>query len=73
MINQHPQPVDDCPCFEDSIAFVSSMVGILLGEWHAIQFGLLQSTNPSYGDISNWAIWLSFAVLKLFFGKPLIV
>jgi dihydrosphingosine 1-phosphate phosphatase len=32
-INQHPQPVDDCPCFEDAIAFVSVVLGSLVGTW----------------------------------------
>jgi hypothetical protein len=35
MINQHPQPVDDCPCFEDAIAFVSVLGGMFLTIWHA--------------------------------------
>ncbi|WAQ89567.1 hypothetical protein PtA15_11A257 [Puccinia triticina] len=25
----HPQPVDDCPCFEDSTAFVAVLVGVM--------------------------------------------
>jgi hypothetical protein len=32
-INQHPQPVDDCPCFEDAIAFFSVVLGSLVGKW----------------------------------------
>jgi hypothetical protein len=35
MINQHPQPVDDCPCFEDAIAFVSVLAGMFITIWHA--------------------------------------
>lgn len=69
MINKHPQPVDDCPCFEDSIAFVSSVLGVLLGEWHTVQFGLLPNKNSSgSGEWNNWSISLGFAALKLFFG-----
>ncbi|KXN85562.1 Dihydrosphingosine 1-phosphate phosphatase YSR3 [Leucoagaricus sp. SymC.cos] len=33
LVNQHPQPVDDCPCFEDAIAFASVVFGALLGRW----------------------------------------
>lgn len=33
LVNQHPQPVDDCPCFEDAIAFASVLFGTLLGRW----------------------------------------
>ncbi|KAF8869396.1 PAP2 superfamily-domain-containing protein [Infundibulicybe gibba] len=32
-VNQHPQPVDDCPCFEDAIAFASVVLGALVGRW----------------------------------------
>lgn len=32
-VNQHPQPVDDCPCFEDAIASVSVALGSLVGTW----------------------------------------
>jgi len=32
-VNQHPQPVDDCPCFEDAIAFGSVVLGALVGRW----------------------------------------
>lgn len=33
LVNQHPQPVDDCPCFEDAIAFASVVFGTLVGRW----------------------------------------
>lgn len=23
LVNRHPQPVDDCPCFEDAISFIA--------------------------------------------------
>lgn len=32
-VNQHPQPVDDCPCFEDAIAFMSVVLGSLVARW----------------------------------------
>jgi hypothetical protein len=33
LVNQHPQPVDDCPCFEDAIAMSSVLFGALVGRW----------------------------------------
>ncbi|KAJ7199136.1 sphingosine-1-phosphate phosphatase [Mycena pura] len=38
-VNQHPQPVDDCPCFEDAIAIGSVALGMLLGRWGAVRWG----------------------------------
>ena len=32
LVNQHP-PVDDCPCFEDAIAFISVILGIITSFW----------------------------------------
>jgi len=28
-VNRHSSPVDDCPCFEDDIAFISVILGII--------------------------------------------
>ncbi|KAG6845005.1 hypothetical protein H0H87_001777 [Tephrocybe sp. NHM501043] len=39
-VNQHPQPVDDCPCFEDAIAFGSVVLGALVGSWAMSFFNL---------------------------------
>jgi len=30
----HPEPADDCPCFDDSVAFSGVMIGISIGLWH---------------------------------------
>ncbi|KAF7321362.1 Sphingosine-1-phosphate phosphatase [Mycena kentingensis (nom. inval.)] len=37
-VNQHPQPVDDCPCFEDAVAIGSVAIGMLVGRWGAARF-----------------------------------
>jgi hypothetical protein len=34
LIRIHPEPADDCPCFDDSVAFAGVMIGIELGGWH---------------------------------------
>ncbi|KAH8684415.1 sphingosine-1-phosphate phosphohydrolase-like protein [Tricladium varicosporioides] len=34
LIRIHPEPADDCPCFDDSIAFAGVMIGIEIGGWH---------------------------------------
>ncbi|KAG9239179.1 sphingosine-1-phosphate phosphohydrolase-like protein [Amylocarpus encephaloides] len=34
LIRIHPEPADDCPCFDDSIAFAGTMIGIECGGWH---------------------------------------
>ncbi|TAQ85693.1 Peroxidase [Chlorociboria aeruginascens] len=34
LIRVHPEPADDCPCFDDSVAFAAVMIGVELGGWH---------------------------------------
>jgi len=33
LIRVHPEPADDCPCFDDSVAFAGVMIGIEIGGW----------------------------------------
>lgn len=34
LIRVHPEPADDCPCFDDSVASSGVMIGIEIGGWH---------------------------------------
>ena len=34
LIRIHPEPADDCPCFDDSVSFAGTYIGIELGGWH---------------------------------------
>lgn len=56
-IHIHPQPVDDCPCFEDAIAFQSVVLGALLGKWITTYSGI----DSNYGKFlvmpgSGWLL-----------------
>ncbi|KAF2219101.1 PAP2 domain-containing protein [Elsinoe ampelina] len=35
----HPEPADNCPCFDDSVAFAGVVVGIQIGHWHFANSG----------------------------------
>lgn len=35
LVRVHPEPVDDCPCFDDSVAFAGVMIGLEAGLWHS--------------------------------------
>ncbi|KAJ3738300.1 PAP2 superfamily-domain-containing protein [Lentinula raphanica] len=60
LVNQHPQPIDDCPCFEDAIASGAVVYGALLGRWANAYFHLhdlvqrLGGPRPMIG--SGWEI-----------------
>lgn len=34
LVRIHPEPADDCPCFDDSVAFAGVMTGCELGDFH---------------------------------------
>ena len=34
LVRLHPEPADDCPCFDDSVAFAGVLIGIEFGAWH---------------------------------------
>ena len=77
LVHFHPQPVDDCPCFEDAIAFVSVILGGFVARWHTAYAGidrqLLQAVMPGgQGDV--WTLaeklrWFSFAGAKVIMGS----
>ncbi|KAI0162815.1 PAP2 superfamily protein [Pestalotiopsis sp. NC0098] len=43
LIRVHPEPADDCPCFDDSVAFAGVVIGVEIGTWHFSNtlFGLI--------------------------------
>ncbi|KAJ9480121.1 Dihydrosphingosine 1-phosphate phosphatase YSR3 [Pseudozyma hubeiensis] len=53
MVSVHPQPVDDCPCFEDAIAFVSVAMGVALARW-CLRFGIVLHTDPLLHPFSRF-------------------
>ena len=34
LVRVHPEPADDCPCFDDSVAFAGVIIGVEYGGWH---------------------------------------
>ena len=48
LVRIHPEPADDCPCFDDSVSFSGVVIGINLGAWHYAQTSYaLQDAYPS--------------------------
>lgn len=33
LVRIHPEPADDCPCFDDSVAFAGVVIGLEVGTW----------------------------------------
>ncbi|KAH7043229.1 sphingosine-1-phosphate phosphohydrolase [Macrophomina phaseolina] len=34
LVRVHPEPADDCPCFDDSVCFAGVVIGVEVGIWH---------------------------------------
>ena len=34
LVRLHPEPADDCPCFDDSVAFAGVIIGMFIASWH---------------------------------------
>jgi hypothetical protein len=34
LVRIHPEPVDDCPCYDDSVAFAGVTLGVDVGSWY---------------------------------------
>jgi len=74
MVHRHPQPVDDCPCFEDAIAFVSVILGDVLFTWFRLRhqfdksfFVKVMDGQPIGTPTEMWT-WWSIAAAKMIIG-----
>ena len=61
-VHHHPQPVDDCPCFEDAIAILSVVLGAFVSRWAAsyIQLGtaFTNVVTPGSGWVLEMGQWV---------------
>lgn len=78
LVHRHPQPVDDCPCFEDAIAFISVEMGEHLTRWVMARYGIdkrfLNKVMPGspVGTWSDMYTWWSIAALKMVTGEAFV-
>lgn len=50
LIHIHPEPVDNCPCFDDSVAFIGVLIGLDLSHYACVLTKYFEKGN-SYGDL----------------------
>ncbi|WWC91291.1 uncharacterized protein L201_006234 [Kwoniella dendrophila CBS 6074] len=51
MVHYHPEPLDDCPCFEDAIAVLAVILGSFLGHWWSIKTG---NAVPTFAQTTSF-------------------
>ncbi|KAK1754740.1 dihydrosphingosine 1-phosphate phosphatase LCB3 [Echria macrotheca] len=72
LVRVHPEPADDCPCFDDSVAFAGVIIGVECGTWHLAQTrwaALYYGPDASF-DLS--ALGWQLSVARVIFGVMLI-
>ncbi|KAI8822088.1 phosphatidic acid phosphatase type 2/haloperoxidase [Fimicolochytrium jonesii] len=47
LISIHPDPEGPCPCFDDSVAFVGTLGGLLIGNWHWSMYNPVPPPTPN--------------------------
>ncbi|KAI1372284.1 PAP2-domain-containing protein [Hypoxylon crocopeplum] len=62
LIRVHPEPADDCPCFDDSVAFAGVMMGLEIGTW---RFGRSSLSHTPFDLI---ALGWPAVILRILFG-----
>lgn len=71
LVRVHPEPADDCPCFDDGVAFMGVMAGTVVGEWHFNKtFFQLGSKTSIPFDASR--VGFSGMILRFLIGSILI-
>lgn len=69
LVNQHPDPVDDCPCFEDAIAFLSVILGTTLAMWWRENWGYGKYSGFFVQEApKEWVWWITGAGVKMVVG-----
>ncbi|AEO71266.1 c59aba22-0f30-46f0-94a4-aad1931e331f [Thermothielavioides terrestris] len=73
LVRVHPEPADDCPCFDDSVAFAGVMIGLECGTWRFARhsrFARFYNGPAASFDIA--ALGWPRAVARLLFGVAVI-
>ncbi|KAF2703213.1 sphingosine-1-phosphate phosphohydrolase-like protein [Pleomassaria siparia CBS 279.74] len=73
LVRIHPEPADDCPCFDDSMAFAGVVVGVNIGAWHYARTGFaLDYPIPSTVPFDLKAMGIVVASLRILVGVVII-
>lgn len=65
----HPAPAEDCPCFEDAVAFLSVVAGLVVGRnWCTTNF--FESTvGAAFDSPLRTSAWGAAVLAKLLIGE----
>lgn len=66
----HPLPIDDCPCYDDSVAFIGVIIGI---EWASWWFVNVTGVSDSIIHYSHSELGFLKTILRVLVGVGLVV
>ena len=76
LIHVHPEPVDDCPCFDDSVAFIGVLIGLDLAHYLCVLTGFFAKLNAFHDPLLipyNADSGIIVSVLRFVVGVSLVV
>lgn len=68
LIRIHPEPADDCPCFDDSVAFAGVVIGMWIGSWRTFLAQGLETSRPKKHESNLLASDLIMPTLRIAIG-----
>ena len=69
LVRIHPEPADNCPCFDDSVAFSGVFIGIQIGCWHFARTPYsIDTPMPSTAPFSIAALGWPVVVIRILLG-----
>lgn len=70
MVHYHPQPVEDCPCFEDAIAMISVELGGIMAVWSEVR-GMSSITSAEARPIfqHGYILGLIWLIARIAIGQ----
>lgn len=73
LVRIHPEPADDCPCFDDSVSFNGVVIGINVGAWCYENSGYaVQNAYPSTVPFDLQEMGFLKTILRILLGVIMI-
>jgi hypothetical protein len=73
LVRIHPEPADDCPCFDDSVAFAGVMIGVEGGTWRFARFSRIAHVyNGPNATFELAALGWPRVIARLVFGVAVV-
>lgn len=74
MVRIHPEPADDCPCFDDSVAFAGVLIGLEAGRWRFEQMSPYASVyNGPDATFDLGALGWLISIVRILAGLVVII